>query len=38
MLEILKDVPENKLLIFKKQKDLNNWVKKYINNNKAKIV
>ena len=38
MLEILKDVPENKLLFFKKQKDLNNWVKKYINNNKTKIV
>ena len=27
MLEILKDIPEDKLLIFKKQKDLNNWLK-----------
>lgn len=34
MLEILKDIPEDKLLIFKKQKDLNNWLKKYVTNKK----
>ena len=34
MLEILKDLPEDKLLIFKKQKDLNNWLKKYVTNKK----
>lgn len=34
MLEILKDIPEDKLLILKKQKDLNNWLKKYVTNKK----
>lgn len=34
MLEILKDIPEDKLLIFKKQKDLSNWLKKYVTNKK----
>ena len=32
VLQILKNVPSEKMLIFKKQKDLNNWLKKYTNN------
>ena len=31
-LELLKDIPEHKVLTFKKQKDLNNWLKKFTNN------
>ena len=32
VLQILENVPSEKILIFKKQKDLNNWLKKYTNN------
>lgn len=32
VLQILENVPNEKMLIFKKQKDLNNWLKKYTNN------
>ena len=32
VLQILDNVPSEKMLIFKKQKDLNNWLKKYTNN------
>lgn len=32
VLQILENVPSEKMLIFKKQKDLNNWLKKYTNN------
>lgn len=32
ILELLKEVPEEKLLIFKKQKDLNNWLKDFTKN------
>lgn len=32
VLQILETVPSEKMLIFKKQKDLNNWLKKYTNN------
>ena len=31
-LELIKDIPEHKVLTFKKQKDLNNWLKKFTNN------
>lgn len=34
VLELLKDIPNYKLLVFKKQKDLNNWLKKFTNNEK----
>lgn len=32
VIEILKDIPEDKLLIFKKQKDLNRWLKEFTHN------
>ena len=32
VLQMLENVPSEKLLIFKKQKDLNNWLKKFTNN------
>lgn len=28
----LRDIPKNKVLIFKKQRDLNSWIKKFTNN------
>lgn len=34
VLNMLKNIPEDKLLVFKKQKDLNNWLKKFTNNDK----
>ena len=33
ILDNLEDIPKNKVLIFKKQKDLNNWIKSLENNN-----
>lgn len=32
VLKIIKSIPSEKVLIFKKQKDLNKWLKKYTNN------
>ena len=32
ILDYLKDIPKDKVLIFKKQKDLNKWLKKFTNN------
>ena len=32
VVELLQGIPDNKKLIFKKQKDLNMWLKEYINN------
>lgn len=34
VLEMLKSIPSNKVLIFKKQKDLNNWLKNFTQNDK----
>ena len=34
VLNMLKNIPEEKLLVFKQQKDLNNWLKKFTNNDK----
>lgn len=34
VLNMLKNIPEDKLLVFKKQNDLNNWLKKFTNNDK----
>lgn len=34
VLELLNDVPDYKLLVFKKQKDLNNWLKNFSKNEK----
>lgn len=40
--DYLKDIPEDKVLVFKKQKDLNNWLKDFTNNenilNKVKFI
>lgn len=32
IIELLKDIPDDKLLIFKKQKDLNKWLKNFTHN------
>lgn len=32
IVEYLKDIPKDKVLIFKKQKDLNKWLKEFTNN------
>lgn len=33
IINILKEIPENKLLVFKNQKDLNIWIKKFCKSN-----
>jgi len=32
VLEILKDIPSERVLIFKRQKDLNSWIKTFTHN------
>ncbi len=32
IVDFLRDIPKDKVLIFKKQKDLNRWLKKFTNN------
>lgn len=38
ILENLKNIPKDKVLIFKKQKDLNNWLKDFTNNKDIKNI
>jgi hypothetical protein len=34
VVDYLKDIPKEKVLIFKKQKDLNEWIKEFTHNDK----